>query len=1049
MPRLARRLLPLCALALAACGSRSPFPLAPPPPGERDPQLVRATAADLERDLTREFAAGLSARDPELLARAFTSGALARMPAPQDGLLVPDPHFAARRYQGPAPHVCRRNRLVRLLLEHLGPWTALERAEVRCSRLALGREPGADAAPADPEAWLALELCLAGTRTDGRSEDLRLWGVATARRSPEGGWRIDRWDVLGGTRVAGGSASFRDVSLETGFTLADDPALAALRRWSAEREPGQARIGLSAVDDDGDGFWDLVVTRAGEEALVFANDGAGGFVPRPFTSAGPSTWGSLLLELDLDGDGRPERIPSRVAGYQDGSAWLDLFTRGAEGWTRRARALELAQPPGERGLVVSSIAPFDADGDGRLDLFLAAHGPPLVGDGPPARHAGSENHLLLQVAPLEFEDQSRERGIEGRRASFLARAFDFDGDGDEDLLEGNDPEPTVLWRNDGTGRFAADEELGLGGRAVRARGASLADVDGTGRWALCLSDRGDPLDRLAAGDQGSLLAFQERPGGPWLARRLPAAEAFAPLFWDPDGDGDRDLYVTTGRGSSGGTEAPDEDVGRDLFLFRVGDEAQLSDLGALVGLDAVGEGRCALPVDVDGDGDLDLALALRDELRLFENTTPARHFLRVRAVATRTHPAALGAIVEVRAGQTVRRDLVRAVDGFQTQVPSDLHFGLGSATSVDEVAIRWPSGRTERFAGVPLDRRVTFVEGRGEPAVEVVPHWPMASRPRGSRPVLDRFLPRPGGGSGVPAPSRRPAVVRLAPGLEAREELAVLAARRGASAAIVLPPAHAGGAGAEGVEVFLADERLLRELFADGAASWPATVVVDARGDVARVFRRPASMTEIEAILDRLEARSCYPDLALEAGQDALLRGDFAAAERDFLQAVDQDPEHAAAYVGLAGVYLAQERFQMAEDACLHAIDADAGLARAHHELGRARGGLGRHAEAVEAFEAARALGFDPATNLPALAEAAYLARDFGRALDAYREVAARAPEDVTPALDVARLLLQLRRHQEALDAYERALALDPDSAEAQRGCEQARRALEAAKPGR
>ena len=1043
MARLARSLLSLLALALSSCGSRSPFPLVPPAPGAADPELVRETAQQLERDLTRSLLAGLAARDPELVARAFTPGVLARLPGPQDGRLVADPHFAARRYETPVPHVSRRGKIVQRLLEHLGPWTAVERAELTCSRLSL---PAGGAGAT----WLALELFLTGARADGRPEDLRLAGVATARREDDR-WCLERWDVQSGARVAGGATAFRDVSLEVGFALSDDPALAALRRSSAEREPGQARIGLSAVDDDGDGFWDLLVTRAGEAALLFANDGAGGFVPRPFTSAGPSTWGSLLLEVDLDGDGSVERLPSRVAGYEGGSAWLDLFTRSDGVWTRRARALELAQPPGERGLAVTAIAPLDADGDGRLDLFLATRGPLLAVEGHSARYLGSENHLLLQRAPLEFRDESRERGIEGRRVSFVARAFDFDGDGDPDLLEGNDPEPTVLWRNDGGGRFHADEELGLGGLAVRARGASLADIDGSGRWALCLSDRAGPHERFAQAEHGSLLALQERAGGPWVARRLAAADAFAPLFWDPDGDGDRDLFVATGRGARAAAlgeadEAPGE---RDLLLCRVGDDAELVDLCELVGLDAPRDTRCALPVDVDGDGDLDLALALRDELRLFENTSPARHFLRVRALATRTHAGALGAVVEVRAAGEVRRDVVRITDGFQTQVPSDLHFGLGGATAVEQVEIRWPSGAVERFEDVPVDRRVTFVEGRAEVSAEAVPHWPMASRPRGSVPVLDRFLPRPGGGSGVPAPSRRPAVVRLAPSLEAREELAVVAARRGASAAIVLPPGPADLAPAEGIGVFVADERLLREAFAGGVATWPATVVVDPRGRVARVFRRPTSIAEIEAVLDRLEAGRSYPDLAVEAGDDALARGDFAEAEREFLQAIGQDPDQASAYVGLARAYLAQDRLEMAEDACLHALGADAGLARAHHELGRARARLGRHAEAVEAFEAARGLGFDPTTNLPALADAAYLARDYGRALDTYRAVAALLPEDVTRSLDVARLLLQLRRFSEALDAYERALALDPDSVEAQRGREQARRALEMEGAGR
>jgi hypothetical protein len=41
--------------------------------------------------------------------------------------------------------------------------------------------------------------------------------------------------------------------------------------------------------------------------------------------------------------------------------------------------------------------------------------------------------------------------------------------------------------------------------------------------------------------------------------------------------------------------------------------------------------------------------------------------------------------------------------------------GLGSATKLDWLEIRWPapSGKTERFTDVPVDRYITLVEGRG------------------------------------------------------------------------------------------------------------------------------------------------------------------------------------------------------------------------------------------------------------------------------------------------------------------------------------------------
>ena len=42
-----------------------------------------------------------------------------------------------------------------------------------------------------------------------------------------------------------------------------------------------------------------------------------------------------------------------------------------------------------------------------------------------------------------------------------------------------------------------------------------------------------------------------------------------------------------------------------------------------------------------------------------------------------------------------------------------LHFGLGSATSVDKLEIRWPSGKKETVALPGVDRIFTIVEGKG------------------------------------------------------------------------------------------------------------------------------------------------------------------------------------------------------------------------------------------------------------------------------------------------------------------------------------------------
>ena len=119
------------------------------------------------------------------------------------------------------------------------------------------------------------------------------------------------------------------------------------------------------------------------------------------------------------------------------------------------------------------------------------------------------------------------------------------------------------------------------------------------------------------------------------------------------------------------------------------------------GLDYDDDGRSAVAVDIDGDGDLDLVELTAQGLRLIENTSAPRRFARVRLASTRS-PHALGATVALRAGGVTRRDFVKITDGFRSQVPFDLHFGLGETTTIDSLEVRWPSGKVEVWNNLPV-----------------------------------------------------------------------------------------------------------------------------------------------------------------------------------------------------------------------------------------------------------------------------------------------------------------------------------------------------------
>jgi hypothetical protein len=72
------------------------------------------------------------------------------------------------------------------------------------------------------------------------------------------------------------------------------------------------------------------------------------------------------------------------------------------------------------------------------------------------------------------------------------------------------------------------------------------------------------------------------------------------------------------------------------------------------------------------------------------------------------------------AGKILVRELFPQ-NSFRSQMPAQVHFGLGDATTIDRLTIRWPSGTVQELTDLAADRHVVIEEGTaGPPAVETV-----------------------------------------------------------------------------------------------------------------------------------------------------------------------------------------------------------------------------------------------------------------------------------------------------------------------------------------
>ncbi len=500
------------------------------------------------------------------------------------------------------------------------------------------------------------------------------------------------------------------------------------------------------------------------------------------------------------------------------------------------------------------------------------------------------------------------------------------------------------------------------------------------------------------------------------------------------------------RGSFSGYE-------RDRLFYNAG--------GALVGsayvfgLDGDHDGRAAAPVDVDGDGDLDLALLTLRGLRLFENTSDeharpeTRRYARVRLAATRSAAPALGAVVTLEAGGATRRDYVRITEGFQTQVPLDLHFGLGAAGRVERLTVAWPSGARETWSDLPADRLLRVVEGRPEVGVDVLPRWPEGTRPRPVGPPSTAVdLPRLGGGAGPLTSGGRPAVVNFwapwcAPCNVELPQLVALAGRYGgrvdfAGVSVEVDDLDSVRGMVRDLGVpypqFLADAPVMERFFGGAdAAALPSTYVFDARGRLRRQFRGPITEADLDVLLQSLRDEGLFEaDLEL-AARSAARAGDLEQAIAHYRRLAARRPGSAQPLYRIGVAALALGDVEQAREALEQAVSRAPAHPLAQFHLGLARLRSGQPGQGFASLQASLALAGRDAAALTSLGSAAAAAGQLWLAVDALSLAVETDPASSSAWLGKARAHRARRELDRAAAAYQQALALEPENAAARR----------------
>ncbi len=149
------------------------------------------------------------------------------------------------------------------------------------------------------------------------------------------------------------------------------------------------------------------------------------------------------------------------------------------------------------------------------------------------------------------------------------------------------------------------------------------------------------------------------------------------------------------------------------YFFHNEGELQFRDRSMEWGLGDPGFSSGAAWADLNGDGSLDLIVNnVNESAWIYQNRAieqfPERTWIRIDLQGEAPNTQAIGAQVQVWAGEKYwfREHFLQR--GFQSSVEPGLHIGLGETARIDSLVLRWPDGRTSRLQDVEVPARITL-----------------------------------------------------------------------------------------------------------------------------------------------------------------------------------------------------------------------------------------------------------------------------------------------------------------------------------------------------
>ena len=428
--------------------------------------------------------------------------------------------------------------------------------------------------------------------------------------------------------------------------------------------------GITAGDYNNDGFVDLYVTNFGANVL-YQNNGDGTFTDvTQAAGVGNARWSAGAAFADYNND-----------------SFVDLYVANYCDWT------------------FENHKTCDRQG---IEVYCG-----------PEDFNGLPDALYRNNGDGTFTDVTRNAGVHNPTGKGLGVIWaDYDNDNDLDIFVANDGTENFLYQNNGDGTFTdvawmAGVEIDERGNPQGSMGVDFGDYNNDGTLDLVVTNFQRQRNMVYRNDgDGFFSDVSFRVG---VGHTLPDV-SWGTGFVDFNNDGLRDLFVANGhiqdRIQQYDTSSTYLQLNELLLNNGTGRFVKM-ELAVDSPLQVRRVSRGVAFGDYDNDGDIDILISNADDTPelLRNDINGGNHWILVKTIGTRSNRDGIGARIAVWTGELTQIAEVRSGSSYISQNDMRVHFGLGAATKIDRLEIRWPSGIVDQLQDVPVNQVIYVNEG--------------------------------------------------------------------------------------------------------------------------------------------------------------------------------------------------------------------------------------------------------------------------------------------------------------------------------------------------